>query len=393
MQVNAAYEDNGASGMDVRMRYRHPLYNLTLNTRQVFNGVEDSQIGLEYNQYQAMLEVPTTRGYFSIFHRDVERPQTGRNTNTGMRYRSRPRDFFEGSLYTNIEVSKNGEEVIGLLTFSYQLQGENRSTFIEPKVSYANAASSRDSGLYGSYQSSWYTGQQTGSEYRFSLRGDYDYQNSMEAQFESDTNLGSSDVVARYNGETKNMEFSGRLSTSYATSGETSAFGGKRRSESAFLVRVEGDPDSGARFQILVNGVVRGEISAEETLMVPVSPYQTYSVELNSIGNTLVNLDNRIYRETMYPGNVVNLSWSTRVISIGIGRLVDANNEPLSNAVLQNVVGIAVADDNGYFQAEIDHETNVLEVQRRDLRCTAPFTNPRSNQTVISLGTLVCRGN
>jgi len=271
------------------------------------------------------------------------------------------------------------------------LQGENRSSVYEPRVSYANAASSRDSGLYGSYQSNWYSGQQTGNEYRLSLRGDYDFENSAEAQFESFTDLGSSDLVARFNGQNGNMEYSGRLSTSFASSGESSSFGGKRRSESAFLVRVEGDPDSGALFNVLINGVGRGQLKAEETLLLPVSPYQTYSIELKSIVNTLVDLDNRVYQETLYPGNVVNLSWTNQVINIGIGRLVDENNMLLANAVLQNVVGIAITDDNGFFQAEIDQNTQTLEVQKGDFTCIAGFDNPRSTSTVLSMGTLICR--
>ena len=50
LQANAAYENTGASGVDFRMRYRNPGYNIMLNGRQVFNGLEESQIGLDYQQ-------------------------------------------------------------------------------------------------------------------------------------------------------------------------------------------------------------------------------------------------------------------------------------------------------------------------------------------------------
>ncbi len=132
-------------------------------------------------------------------------------------------------------------------------------------------------------------------------------------------------------------------------------------------------------------------MKAKETLLLPVSPYQTYSIELKSISDTLVDLDNRVYQETLYPGNVVNLSWTTQVINIGIGRLVDENNRPLPNAVLQNVVGIAITDDYVFFQAEIDQDTRTLEVQKGDFTCVAGFDNPLSTSTVLSMGNLVCR--
>ena len=390
-QANAAYENTGASGVDVRLRYRHENYNIMLNGRQVFNGLEASQIGLDYQQYNGMLEIPLRSGFFSIFHRHVERPQSGRNLNSGIRYRTLNTRLPGGVFGSSVELSKNDDEVLALWSFSWTMQKDNRSSVYTPTLAYANDASPRDSGLYGSYESNWYRGQQNGNEYTYTVRGDYDYQSSVEARMAANTRLGSADITGRYNEVNEVVEFNGRLSTSFATSGRVSAIGGKRRSESAFLVRVEGDIDTDARFNVLVNGSVRGQLGADQTLLIPVSPYSTYNVELQAVGDTLVNLDNRIYRETMYPGNVVNLSWSSQVINIAIGRLVDEAGNPLANAVIRNVVGIAMADDNGVFQAEVNHETNELEVQRGRETCIARFDNPRTNDTILPLGTLVCR--
>lgn len=390
-QVNAAFENTGASGMDVRLRYRHPNYNLIFNGRQVFNGLEESQIGLDYQQYNGMLEVPMRYGFFSIFHRHVERPQTGRLLNTGIRYRTLNMQLPGGVFGSSIELSKNDDEVLALWSFSWAMQKDNRSSIYAPTLAYANEHSPRDSGLYGSYESNWFYGQQGGNEYTYSLRGDYDYQSSVEARMAANTRLGTADITGRYNEVSEMVEFNGRLSTSFATSGRVSAIGGKRRAESAFLVRVEGDFDVDARFNVLVNGSVRGQLPADQTLLIPVSPYNTYNVELQAVGDTLVDLDNRIYRETMYPGNVVNLSWSSQVINIAIGRLVDDAGMPLTNAVIQNVVGIAMTDDNGVFQAEVNHDTETLVAQKGNESCTARFDNPRSNDTILQLGTLVCR--
>lgn len=391
LQANAAFENTGASGVDVRLRYRHEKFNLVLNGRQVFNGLEESQIGLNYQQYNGMVEIPTRYGYYSIFHRHVERPDSGRNLNTGLRYRTHNLQLPGGIFSSGFELSKNDDEVLAIWSFSWAMRNDNRSSIYTPSLVYANADSTRDSGLYGSYESNWYRGIDTGDEYIYTLRGDYDYQSSLEARMEANTRLGSADITARYNEVVQRGEMNGRLSTSFATSGRTAAIGGKRRSESAFLVRVEGEFDPGARFNILVNGSTRGQLGAGETLLVPVTPYRTYNVELQAVGDTLVNLDNRVYRETMYPGNVVNLSWASRIINIAVGRLVDANGDPLANAVIQNVVGIAMTDDNGIFQAEIDHDTTRLDVARGATRCSATFDNPRSTDTVMPLGTLVCR--
>lgn len=390
-QANAAYEDTGASGLDLRLRFRHPKYNLILNGRQVFNGLEESQIGQEYQQYYAMLEIPSSKGFFSVFHRHVERPLSGRTLNTGFRYRSQMRNIFGSSFSNNFELSKNDDEILALWNFNWSFQENNRSSYYSPTLAYANEDSARDSGLYGSYESNWIKGDPQGNEYVYSLRGDYDSQSSLEARMQADTSLGNADVMGRYNEANHKMELNGRISTSFATTGNATAIGGKRRSESAFLIRVEGDIEADAVFNILVNGTVRGQVRPEETLLIPVTPYNTYDVEIRNIGDTLVNLDNRVYRETMYPGNVVNLSWESKVINIAIGRLVNEMGEPMANAVIQNVVGIALADSNGIFQAEIDQDTSHFEVRQGVNSCTVDFENPQINDTILPLGTLVCR--
>ena len=389
-QANAAYENTGATGVDMRLRYRHPLYSLIVNGRQVFSGLEDSQVGQSYQQYNGMVEVPLRNGFLSVFHRHVERPLSGRNLNTGVRYRTRNMDLPGGIFSSNFELSKNDDEVLALWTFSWFMQGNNRTSLYTPTVALANSKSSRDSGLYGSYETNWFRGQDSGNEFVYGLRGNYDSQSSLEARMEADTRRGSADITGRYNDASNNVEFSGRLSTSIATTGQGGAIGGKRRSESAFLVRVEGDIAADARFNVLVNGTVRGQLGADETLLVPVSPYNTYDVDLQAVGNTLVNLENRTYRETMYPGNVVNLSWRSRIINIAIGRLVDAAGAPLANAVIQNVVGIAMTDADGWFQAEVDQDMTQLRVQKGTTTCVAGFENPGKATTVLPLGTLTC---
>jgi len=154
---------------------------------------------------------------------------------------------------------------------------------------------------------------------------------------------------------------------------------------------VDGNVEADAQFNVLVNGAVRGQLKADETLLIQVAPYDTYDVELRAVGETLVNLDNRIFRETMYPVNVVNLSWSTQVINIAIGRLVDESGKAIDSAVIQNVVGIAMTDDHGFFKVEINQETDSLIVQRGGQRCESTFENPRSIDTVVMLGTLLCQ--
>lgn len=151
-----------------------------------------------------------------------------------------------------------------------------------------------------------------------------------------------------------------------------------------------GDEHAETLFDVIINGVTRGQTRAGETLLIPVSPYEIYNVAIKSVGETLVTTDNRTYREAIYPGNIINLSWSTRIINIALAKLIDANGDAINDAVILNAVGTAMSDENGYVQAEIDHNTNSLEVIKGNLRCEASFVNPQTESMVIRLGTLEC---
>lgn len=68
-QVNLAYEDTGTTGLDFRFRYRHELFNLTLNSRKIINGATLSQIGQNNSLYNTRLEIPNRYGFLSLFYR------------------------------------------------------------------------------------------------------------------------------------------------------------------------------------------------------------------------------------------------------------------------------------------------------------------------------------
>jgi len=293
-------------------------------------------------------------------------------------------------LNTSFELSNNEDRLMAMFRFSYQYRRNNRTSSYTPKAVYTENNDSYSPGIYGSYEERWSTGQQAGNEYQVGLRADYDQQETLEASFETNTNLGSANITSRYNAEQQNTELSGRLSTSFASSGSSEAFGGKRRAESGFLINIDGDENADALFNVIINGIILGQTSIGQTLLVPVSPYETYNVEIQSVGETIITTDNITFRETVYPGNIINLNWSTRVINIALAQLIDANGETLKDAVILNTVGTAMSDENGYVQAEIDHNTNTLEVIKGSTICEASFINPKTESLVIQLGTLEC---
>lgn len=389
-QVNLAYENTGTTGLDFRFRYRHELFNFTLNGRKIINGAYFNQLGQNSSLYNTRLEIPNKYGFLSLFYRENLSSNGERSSNKGLRFRTRSTSFGRGVLNTSFELSNNENRLLGMLSFSYQYRRNNRTSSFTPKAVYTENNDSYAPGVYGSFEERWSTGQQTGNEYQLGLRADYDQQQTLEARIETNTNLGSANITSRYNADRQNTELSGRLSTSFASSGSNEAFGGKRRTESGFLINIDGDENADTLFNVIVNGITLGQTRAGKTLLVPVSPYAVYNVEIQSVGDTLVTTDNRTYRETVYPGNIINLNWSTRVINIALAQLIDVNGNTIDDAVILNAVGTAMTDENGYVQAEIDHNTNTLEVIKGSSRCEATFVNPKTERMVVQLGKLKC---
>ena len=76
--------------------------------------------------------------------------------------------------------------------------------------------------------------------------------------------------------------------------------------------------------------------------------------------------------------------------NIALARLLDVNGNIINVALILNVNGIAVSDENGYLQAEIDHGTSHFEVSKGNFHCEANFSNPESSDLIVQLGTLQC---
>ncbi|MEX2468207.1 MAG: TcfC E-set like domain-containing protein [Pseudohongiellaceae bacterium] len=385
-QAGLAFESTGAAGLTSNLRVTAERFTMNFSARRVLSGEREKQLGTAINQLSSSVEMPTRFGPLSLFYRRNARGDDFEGQNIGLRWRSNFYDLGSGNLNASFEVSHNDEDLFAALTLNYRFGGAGVTHSIAPRLVHESGPNAAGRNAFRGTMESRLA--MAPGRY-LSLRADRNTRSALEARMELEGRRGSADVAARYNLETSDQEFFGRLSGRFAATGSSAAFGGARSGESALLVAVEGvSPER--RFEVLVNGSPRGEVNAGGTLLLPVAPYETYDISLKPLGDAIVDLDSRSYRRTVYPGNVIDVSWEAREVVIAYGRLFDAVGEPISDALLTNVIGLATTDAGGFFQAEIDRNTRTLEVKKGAKTCRVRLQGEPDARQLMPLGDLTC---
>ncbi len=166
----------------------------------------------------------------------------------------------------------------------------------------------------------------------------------------------------------------GSYYSSFAWSQGGLTLGGEDQSRSAIMIDLVGDPNQGAFFQVLVNGSRRGIARIGERNLITLQPYQSYEVELLPKGEGFVSYEQRRETVTLYPGNVARLTWDVSPVNILFGKLLNQDGEAVQNAVIRGASGLAMSDEYGYFQAEVQTSAESLTAETREFTC--PFDLP-----------------
>ena len=211
---------------------------------------------------------------------------------------------------------------------------------------------------------------------------------ALEHQIDSENNLNTTSYV-------------GSFATNIAGEQKAYGWGGEEASQAGVLLSVEGDVED-TFFDVIINKRQQGQAKAGKTTFIPLSPYETYDVQLKDRGTRFIAFDDKPRQITLYPGNVESFIWSADSLKVVIGRLVRmvpdcvveegvdiASQEhcwkPVSNAQLQGVHGWASTDEFGYFQAEVKQSVNQIVAKRKDFNCHANLPNYTSEDGLVYL--------
>jgi hypothetical protein len=409
-----AYENNDTLGVNARLRYNSNLFNFDIGTRQILNGKlpfqsgEVAQIIGSRSEYRANLNFQVPLGRINLFYRTNTREAVTitplinviedmvassielNDQNYGIRWSFNGRKLGPGQIRASAELSRNNNASLFVLGISYNFSATRSDYSLSPRYNAGSDEAGKTSGAFeGSSSANWRMGKE--EQNKLSMRAYKQDQNMIEASLQTSAFNSSNDVTARYELGSKALSYNGSFSSTFATTSDARAFGSSQNGESAFLVYVDGLQADSTEYEVLVNGSPRGKTRAGKTLLVPVAPFETYNIELVARGDTLVSLKENNYVKTVYPGNVIALEWHAKLVKVGYGRVLDANGQPLANAVLTGIGAISITDQLGYFQMEIGQDDESFELRKDSDSCIVYFNQVNTENLILPLGDLSCQ--
>ncbi len=394
---------NTALGSDSRYGFstdfRLNLYRSWLvgSYRQIWGGESDpeqvfSLLGNVKEQATLNLNIPIEESRLQLTARYIDAPgqETVDTYSLGwdmplMRTRS-------SNLRLNLQYTFDGGKNFVFATLRWR-RGQGAWTFnVDPAYVLEDTDTGTDSYLRGAANANWDSRETLQSHLRTNL-GAYRDQNahSVGANMDWGGNLGRMRMGAEYvDGDANSgAVFNGNLATSFTAADGGFAMGGENQNQSAVMVDVLG-ASSDLSFDVLINGGRRGVVRGGKKALITLRPFESYTVRLRPRGSDFVYFEDKEHTITLYPGNVVKLSWDVAQVDIIFGRLIDQHKQPVSNALLHGVAGLATTDEIGLFQAEIKQGTRRITVETRTSSCELELPAYTPKNGVASVGILQC---
>lgn len=168
------------------------------------------------------------------------------------------------------------------------------------------------------------------------------------------------------------------------------AWSGRDLEQSALVVAVKGDAGD-ASFNVLVDDVSKGRVSAGRRLSIFVPAYRTYKVRLVPTSAVPVDYDSAAREVTVYPGNVQSLSWRAETYFTVFGQAMSGKGQAIGDALVQTPKGIAQTDANGYFQVDVRRGDAITIAKADGASCHAKVGDVIVRNDFASIGKVVCQ--
>jgi hypothetical protein len=243
-----------------------------------------------------------------------------------------------------------------------------------------------------------------------SLSGQWFYQDdehtqvSLEGALQRDVDT----TTARANGFVANQLGSGRaevlhslegnggtqfgltLQTGIALGARAIEIGGRDLNQSAVIASVAGTARN-ATFDVLIDEIARGRISAGKRLPIFLEAYRSYNLRLRPVGSSAVDYDSAVRKITLFPGNVEHLNWTAEQVSTVFGQAFQENGQPVANASISTRRGLGQTDADGYFQVDVEGGEPLTFDLGTNGTCEVPLVGAKIEGDYASLGRVMCR--
>ena len=177
--------------------------------------------------------------------------------------------------------------------------------------------------------------------------------------------------------------------TGIAIGSSAIGLGGRDVNQSAVIATLAGSA-AGSAFDVLIDEVPRGRLTAGSTVPIFLEAYRAYSLRLRPIGAIPLAYDSGTRTVTLYPGNVEHLRWDAERLVTVFGQAVRPNGAPVGNATIALSRGIGQSDENGYFQVDAA-VGDVLQFKSGEGTCKVALAGIKSDSDYARLGRVVCQ--
>lgn len=351
----------------------------------------------DLSQYSVSLQFPIGPGSMGVGASDNRRRGTESRESQSINFRYPLLNTRNGFLEMRGDVSRTNGNYAAFIGLRFNFWRNQWSGNLLPSYQHADEDLGLDDGFRVDGTATWHDPDSAVGDLRFSANGGVG---------ENVNQIGSSVDVQNFLGRTvasiNHVDRDGNATTAYSatintgalTDGETWTFGGQNGMDSALVIDLEGEAQD-TDFEVLIDGFRRGYAPAGRSTAIQLPPFRTYEVRISPRRANFVAFRDRIEEVTLYPGNVMRLNWEIADLLVVVGRVQDRDGNPIANAVIESVQGLASTDEYGYFQAEIKQAASaegvLLEFRDSDGLCRVLVPEFEKRAGVGFLDTLVCR--
>ncbi|MDZ7685205.1 MAG: CS1-pili formation C-terminal domain-containing protein [Gammaproteobacteria bacterium] len=391
IRLNGAVGNDNSRGVSLGARTRIGTTSINTNIRKVWSESTDSPIGNELTQASLNLSIPFGRSSLNVTARYNDR-ETSTDRNIGLRYDFPTYRFGDRVLDTSLQVTQDNGSVLVLLGARLSIRAGRWQNRLSTQVFRDRPENMPENqGVITDVTSTWQDGDRFLSDVTWIMRAnDAQDDRTLEGELDVAGGLGQANVEAVYSDEAQRFSYSGNFYTSMIANAQTVAIGARQQGQSAVVLDIEG-AEKDAYFDVEINGMRRGTAPIGEKTVIGLTPFDTYEVSLQPRGSAIVDFEQRPRRATLYPGNVVTMEWSVARVVVAFGQIVRPDGDPVADAVIEGVIGLATTDEFGVFQAEFSSDTETLTVRTRDDQCRVELPDYDGSELMVTLGKLTCR--
>ena len=149
--------------------------------------------------------------------------------------------------------------------------------------------------------------------------------------------------------------------------------------------------DKKSIYSVIINDMKYSEVKANTPTLIALSPYKTYKIRIEATEDSdLTEYDNKSKYITLFPGNIGKLTWDVKNVFVGIGVLLDKDNNPICHQKIKGISDYVYTEDDGTFQANLTGEEK-LYVKSSKYDCKIKLPKYDESDIVVDFGNIVCK--